>query len=424
MLRPYVDLHSRWRLASYLLTPLALAFACFIYGFFFALTAPVLIVPFMAPVGILGLLSIWALPEARTAPVRALELFFSALMIGLIMWPNYLALSLPGLPWITVVRLTTFPMAFFLLVSLSISSDFRRKILEAAKGAPLILNLLLIFSVNSFVSLPFSHAIGDSVNKVILQQLTWTGVFVASLYFFRTPGRAERYASLLLLLAIPIAAVAVLEYQDQHGPWADHVPSFLRVEDPSAQRALAGAVRSSTGQYRAKATFSTALGLSEYISLMTPFAVHWAVSRKPMLQRLIGVALLPMIYIVVRMTEQDSRLGILGFLISILTYFFLWSVLRFRRRLNDLVAAIIIYAYPAAFLGVLASSMFVHKIHVLLFGGGAQQASNLHRQEQFRMAMPALLKNPNRGHGASGQSKPTWATGLATSSPSTVIGSR
>jgi O-antigen ligase len=54
------------------------------------------------------------------------------------------------------------------------------------------------------------------------------------------------------------------------------------------------------------------------------------------------------------------------------------------------------------FLAAVAATMFVHKIHVIVFGGGAQAASNDARSNQFRMALPALLRNPF-GHGA-GQS--------------------
>jgi hypothetical protein len=399
-MRPYIDLHSRWRLASRILLPVGLALLCFIYGFFFALTAPYLILVFAVPVVILGLLSIWALPEAKTAPVGGLEVFFSASLAGLILWPNYLALTLPGLPWITMVRLTAFPMAFFLLICLSISRDFREKIVQSAQGARLMVYLLLVFAANTFISLPLAHSLGDAVQKVITQQLTWTGAFIAGLYLFRLPGRTERYVGLLLLLAAPIAALSFMEFQEQHLLWSAHVPSFLKVADSSAQLALTSALRGATGQYRAKATFSTPLGLAEYMSLMTPFAVHWAVGRYPRFQRLIGLAMLPVIYIVVRMT--DARLGILGYLISILAYVLVWSLVRFRRRLNDLIGAIIVYAYPAAFMGVLAASMVVHKIHVLIFGGGAQAGSNAHREEQFRMAAVALMHNPI-GYGA-GQS--------------------
>lgn len=400
VLRPYVDLHTRWRLAARFLVPAALAVICLVYGFFFALTAPYLLVPMAAPVAILALMGIWALPENNKVPTGPLELFFSALLIGLILWPNYLALTLPGLPWITMIRLTGFPMAFFLLLCASMSPEFRQTVLDNARGAPFFLRAVALFSVNSLITLPFSHSIGTSLNQIIVQQLNWIGALFVSLYVFQAKGRVERYGGLLLLLAVPIAALGLLEFQEQYVPFAGHVPTFLRVEDPSAQRALAGAVRSATGQYRSKATFSTPLGLAEYISLMTPFAMHWAVGRYSLAQRLLGLAMLPIIYVVVRTT--DSRLGVLGYLVSILAYFLLWGLVRWRQRLNDLLSAALVYAYPMGFLFLLASSLFVRKIHVLIFGGGAQSASNIHRQEQFRMALPALLKNPI-GHGA-GQS--------------------
>jgi predicted membrane metal-binding protein len=91
VLRPYVDLHSRWRLAARFLVPLAVGLFCIVYGFFYAITAPYLIVPLVVPIGILGLLAIWALPENNVVPTKGMELAYSALIIGLILWPNYLA---------------------------------------------------------------------------------------------------------------------------------------------------------------------------------------------------------------------------------------------------------------------------------------------------------------------------------------------
>jgi hypothetical protein len=397
VLRPYIDLHSRWRKAARILTPLALVLACFVYGFFFALTAPLLLVPFTAPVLLFALLSIWALPEADKAPVKTLETFFSASLLALVLWPNYLALTLPGLPWITVTRLTMFPAAFFLLLCLSSSKNFRKNVLEAASGAPALLSLLALFAVNSFISLPLSHQIGASLNKILVNQLTWTGMLIAALYVFRRAGRPERYVTFLMMLVPPMALLAFIEFEEQHVPWLEHVPSFLKVPDPAAQLALANNIRGITGQYRAKATFYTGLGLAEWISLMTPFALHWCAARYSITKRLIGLAMLPVIYIVVRMT--DSRLGILGYLVSTVTYVLIWGLVRFRRRINDLTAAIIVYGYPAAFMAVLAASLFVHKIHVLIFGGGSTAGSNAARQEQFRMAMPVFLHNPI-GYGA------------------------
>ena len=392
VMRPFIDQHSRWRVASRLLIPLGLAIGCFVYGFFFALTAPYLIVPFAAPALVLGVLSIWALPDTDKPPLQSLELVYSTCLPGLILWPNYLALSLPGLPWVTVVRLTAFPMAFFLAVSLSTSAQFREKILGSAKGVPVTIYLLLLFAANSVISLPLAHSVGDAIQKLMILLVTWAGMFIGGLYVFQLPGRPERYIALLLMLAVSCAVITTLEFQEQHTMWAGHVPSFLKVQADSVNLALSNIVRASTGQYRAKAAFGTPLGLAEYMSLMTPFAIHWVVGRYPAVQRLFGLALLPIIYIVVRMT--DSRLGILGYLVSVMTYLVIWSLVRFRRRLNDLLAAILVYAYPAAIIGVLAASMVVHKIHVLIFGGGAQAASNDARKEQFLMALPGLIRNP------------------------------
>jgi hypothetical protein len=400
VLRPYVDLHSHWRLAARVLVPLVVGLFCIAYGFIFAITAPYLIVPLAAPIAVLGLLAIWALPENNVVPTKAMEVSFAAVIIGLILWPNYLALTLPGLPWITMVRLTAFPMAFFLLISLSASSTFREHIVDSAKATPLAFRLMLIFSVNEFVSIAFSHNITDSFNKVLIQQLNWTGVFLVSLFIFQKPGRVQRYLFLLLMLAIPIIILSIMESEEQHVLWSSNVPSFLRVEDPSAQLALSSAVRGATGQYRTKATFSTPLGLSEYMALMTPFALHWAVGRYNIVLRLLGLALVPTLYFVVRLT--DARLGVAGYLVSLLVYLLFWSLVRWRRRMGDILTAAIVYAYPSMFLATVAATMFVHKIHVIVFGGGAQVASNEARGNQFKMAFPALLRNP-LGHGA-GQS--------------------
>lgn len=400
VLRPYVDLGTRWRLAAKILLPVGLTIFCIVYGFFFALTAPYLVVPMTVPIAVMGLLAIWAMPEDNVVPTRATETTFVALIVGLILWPNYLALTLPGLPWITMVRLTGFPMGFFLLFSLSVSPMLRQQIATTSAATPLILRVFGIFSINQFVSLPFSHNLGDSINKVILQQLNWTAVFVVGIFVFMKPKRAQRYFAMLIALLIPTIILAVLESQEQKILWAGHVPSFLRVEDPSAERALAGTVRGATGLYRVKGTFSTPLGLSEYAALMTPFAIHLAVISRNVFLRLLGLALVPAIYFTVRLT--DARLGVAGYLASLLVYLLIWALVRWRRRMGDLMTAAIVYAYPAMFLAAVAATMFVHKIHVLVFGGGAQAASNIARGNQFKMAWPALLKNPI-GHGA-GQS--------------------
>ena len=56
----------------------------------------------LAPPAVVAFLVIWALPDLNWAPTRSLEWLFLPVLIALIGWPDYLAIELPGLPWITL----------------------------------------------------------------------------------------------------------------------------------------------------------------------------------------------------------------------------------------------------------------------------------------------------------------------------------
>ncbi|MDP3769121.1 MAG: O-antigen ligase family protein, partial [Dehalococcoidia bacterium] len=179
--------------------------------------------------------------------------------------------------------------------------------------------------------------------------------------------------------------------------WVDHVPSFLKIDDPVAASLLGAHTRGATGLYRVKATFSTALGLAEYISLLTPFAIHFAVGPYSRITKLLGVIALPVIFYIVRLT--DARLGVVGFLGSFLLYSLFWGLLRFRRTRGDLVSATIVYSYPTIAAAIMILINSSHRLNSLVFGGNAQNASNNAREVQLAMGVPKILENPI-GHGA------------------------
>src|SRR3546814_19920121 len=73
---------------------------------------------FRSPVIALGLLVIWALPETDWAPTKTLAWLLIAFLIALPLWPNYLAIALPGMPWITLLRIIGAPMILLLLIEI------------------------------------------------------------------------------------------------------------------------------------------------------------------------------------------------------------------------------------------------------------------------------------------------------------------
>jgi hypothetical protein len=347
---------------------------------------------------VLVLLSVWALPTSAAAPTRTMEFLFTALFVGMILWPNYLALSLPGLPWITWIRLTGWPMAILFLVSLSISPTFRSDLGNLMRAASPLWTVVLVFIALQFITLPLAKSVGPALQRSLVQQVNWTCIFLIAAYVCQTPGRTQRYVNLLFVVSLPVALVAWTEAREQHVLWAGLVPSFLRVEDPAVKVMLDSAVRS-TGVYRVKATFSTPLGLAEYIALLTPFAIHFAVGPYGKGAKIAGIVLLPVIFYVVRLT--DSRLGIVGFLSSFVAYTLLWALVRYRRTRGDLVSSAIVYAYPLVTLLFFAAINSSARINSLILGDGSTTASTESRKTQLLMGVPEILKNP-LGHGSGG----------------------
>ena len=109
VLSPYADGARADRTAAYL-SAAAVGF-CLLYGMGVTGLAPQLAAALAAPPLLLGLVVIWALPDTDAsvdwAPTALLFVFVAALVL----WPPYLAFVPPGMPWITLVRLTAFPLA-------------------------------------------------------------------------------------------------------------------------------------------------------------------------------------------------------------------------------------------------------------------------------------------------------------------------
>ena len=351
---------------------------------------------FLIPPAILAALVIWALPETGAAPTRSMTFLFYAFLVALIAWPNYLAIALPGLPWITLVRLTSGPMALLLLICVSTSKQFRSETGDVLASSPVVWRLLVAFVVIQFLTLPFSKHLFDSINRLISAETTWTAMYFVSCYVFLRPRSVERWAGLLCALVIPIALIAIGEHLENKVLWAGHIPSFLKIEDPSTKAILAGNQRHFTGVYRSQSTFTTPLGLGEYLALTFPFILHFAVSDFSPLIKRSAFLLIPLTALTVFLSH--SRVGSVGLFAGSLLYLFLFALRGRLLHREKQIYSIIVYSYPAAALMAVAASFFVGRIRRLIWGGGETQMSNEGRATQMRMAEPLLLKNPF-GHG-------------------------
>ena len=368
-------------------------FFCFIYGGATALFVPYLIVPLALPLVVLALLAIWALPDLQTGPARTLETLFFASYVSLILWPNYLAIALPGLPWITVGRLIGVMFTIVLLVCSSVSSRFRSAISKAMGSAPWISIPFCVFLLIQVVSIVFSANKSQSIDRLITAEMSWTGAFLAACYLFSQPGRSQRFVVLLCMMgAVGLAPMVFWEHKLNHVPWAGHVPSFLKVNDPIVDRIMSGTARHGNVQFRAQGTFSTSLGLSEYIALTMPFVLYYILSAQRWLHRaLAAVARVALVQIAL---FTQARTGMVGIMIAFLASPLSWAALRFRRTRGDLFSASAVYLSPVLFAIGLALTFVVPGLKARIWHSGGDQYSNQSRIDQWHMGIPKIASHP------------------------------
>jgi hypothetical protein len=352
--------------------------------------------PFALPLGVLAMLVVWALPSGDYAPTNALQPLYIAFFAALFVWPNYLAIALPGLPWITLLRLTGFPLLFTLLICLSVSAQFRKHLLDIFGYEPWIARMFVGFAVLATLSIGYSYNVGASFSKYIVMITNWFAIFFVSLLLFTRPGFAKRWMKLFMAMACVVCVVGVYESRIHHVVWSNHIPSILKIEDEAVLRALSGLSRAATGKYRVQGTYGTPLGLSELLGLVAPFAVHLALTAKTNGRRFFAVGyIFVALYVVL---ETDSRLGLISSLLSMLLYILFWALLQWRRNKGSIIAPAIVLSYPAIFCVGVAATIFIGRLRAKFWGNGAQASSDQSRVEQWTIGMPKILSHPI-GHG-------------------------
>lgn len=380
------------RTRHYRLFLVLLAMVAFVYGFAFALFGTPILMQLLAPLAVIAGLIVWLLPDTGKAPVRLLDALLMTFLAVVICWPNYLALALPGMPWITMIRLVAVPLAIVMLICLSTSEYFRSELKSVLVVAPPIWKLLVGFMILALLSVAVSRNPGNSFNKFIVAQLYWTLIFFAACYVLSKPGRATAFVYILWFGLIVVALIGAQEWRHKIVPWAGHVPSFLKVDDETLQKMMTSAGRKATGIYRVKSVFTTPLGLSEYLAICTPFLIHLTLTGKRAWLQIAAIASIALAFYII--TKTDSRLGVVGFFLSFLMYLLAWGALRWRNQPGSIAGPVIVLTYPAVFCAFITASFFVRRLRVMMWGGGAQQASSEARKAQIAKGIPQILSHP------------------------------
>jgi hypothetical protein len=375
------------------LTGIVLSFVAAIYGLIYGVTLNYFLVQLMIPIAALSILIMAMLPENGRAFERSIYALFCGFLFALAVWPDYVGLDFPGLPWLTVNRIIAFPLCLLFIISLSQSKNFRASLVDVLISSGPAWKFILAFFVISTLSIGVSDKPIESINKLIVAIYGWGAVFLIAVLFFRVPARTERFMKLLWFGAVLTCLVGVLEAKMGAVPWAGRIPSFLQIDDPAIHRVLAGAMRAALGEHRVQAKFMTPLSLAEFLALAFPFIIHLAVSRRHLFERFCASVSMPLVLYVILQT--DSRLGVVGVIIATLGYAFFWFFRKWRKDRSSILAPLIVAGYPAMIVVLLVSSFFVGRIRNAVWGSGAAyQSSDDARQEQMVRGIELIIQQP------------------------------
>jgi hypothetical protein len=372
---------------------LLMAAFCLLWGMVFAFMAPALIVLWLAPVGVLMMLVIWALPDMRTAPTRALEGCFFAFVIVLTLWPNYLSVSLHqfGLPWVSMQRIVSVPIALIFLICVSVSPKLRNDLAESLRTQPLVWKLLVAFVVIQTYCIFISPLPIQSLDRYVNMQTTWTLIFFVAAYLFAKPGAVERWVRTLWLAAVITGLIGIAEWRVHHVLWVGHLPSFLSM-DPLVEKELAPEFRNYTSIYRVQSVFGTSLGFGEFISLTTPFVLNYGMSRLRTSRGIAALLTVPFLFFVAYIT--NARSAIIGLLVGLGVYGFYWGYTQMRLNPDRLIGRTIVMGYPVFSALALASTFIFGRIRRMVWGGGETASSTFSRTMQYHKGIPLVFKHP------------------------------
>lgn len=366
--------------------------AAAIYGVAAVILPPELIVVLIVPVVVCFLIALWLMPDRRIFPLRPIMRMFGVTLFLMLAWPNYIAVVLPGLPWLTPTRMALFGLTFLFLYSVSTSSPLRHHLLTVAGSSKLLWTTFLIWQAAMVVSLVFSPAIAKSMKGLFDNELRLVQMFFIGCLVFAPRGGATWAVRLMLIMAAIWAVDGFIELRLGYPPWAYSIPSFMKIDDNALANILGSQARSDDGIYRVRGPYVNSLVLSEFFAMCTPFIIHFLLTgRRPAL-RVAMAFLWPLVIAAIVVTQ--SRLGLVGTLLSVGLYVPFWAFRQWRANGTSIIGPSLLFGAPlvaGALIGVIFSS---HTLTMRILGGGAQASSDEARTVQRNLAIPKIATHP------------------------------
>ena len=379
------------RLRRVILYALLILFAM-LMGFFIAvLPIQAVFIP-ITPIVLLFLVALWMAPDVDPQLDNSIIGGYFVFFYVALIWPNYIAFNLPGLPWVSLQRLVMFFVLGLGLYALASSSRMRGEVKEVLTSQTLMFRLFVAWVVLQLIMELVTG--GTTMTRWIHYQIVWNFLFLISAWVHCRPGMPVRLHNAILIGCAITAAITIPELLNERPIWADNIPAFLGVDPTMLSILQSTQGRSGDGLYRARSIYMTSVNYAEFISVFLPFVLHAVMTAKTPVIRVLAILLLALLFVAALLS--NARSAMVGFIVGIPFFAAIWAVRRFKTGASerDIIGPASVWAMPVAGLVVAAAVLFIGRVRVRVLGGGQHQASNDGRGAQWDMALPEIFKNP------------------------------
>jgi O-Antigen ligase len=380
-----------------LIWPIAIVALALLLGALIAVLSATSVAVLFAPLGILILLIFWAMPAPKSVPENTAWLLLICVLAVTAVWPSYLALRLPGLPWVNLSRLLNTTFLVVWLYCILNSQRMRAALAEDYQANKPVFLFLAGWVAVMVVGIAVSRDPAESALRVINYQLANTAMFFAVACLANTSARLTWLSILIVCCGVFEMANGFVEAHAQSPLWVDFAPPGFAFDEEFVEAIRNGVWRE--GEYRVQGSFFVSLSYAEFLVLTLPFIYHFGLTARNWIWKAFWFGLVlvsfPAIYV------SHSRLGMVGFFLVGLVYAGFFAFWSWRRSKQNLLGPIMVLFFPLLLIGFFGAVSVSNRLQDAMLGDGATQASDDGRVVQRQLAIPKILASPIVGYGMS-----------------------
>jgi O-antigen ligase len=370
---------------------------------FIFVVAPLFItqsIVFLEPAQGLILLGVFAIIVIMLLPLHDRAVNMKPFFWGLIayfalhvMWPRFLSVDVPLLPYISPIRLTLmFLLAawvFLAATSSAVHDELWRRLKQVPVLSLFVLGLILFMAL----AIPFALSAPMSSRSFFDEIIELYLPFVVAVSLIRTRSNLEVFIRWLVVLGMITAVLLVLERMTHVNPFTTYLGPLANYDASWLEGALSNTLRWGTDTFRAKGAFLTPLSAAEYLVLALPFVFYWAEKTKSQWWRWTLIVSVPVSLAGIWAT--DTRTSIVTGIMVIGIYALVRGIQFLRAEGRSSLRPVI----ALALVGVIAAVAFGVTMILVKLNWQTAFGSEGSRVIQIEMGIPRIKHRPIIGYG-------------------------